>query len=93
MVHVRRMTMVNFRLIAMFWNHDMLSLSRIRVDDPGALQKLRADLDPPGLGGVNLEANFVIVDVEVDDPAAPGEIIHVANGYDAGVIQALQDVA
>src|SRR5882724_4501252 len=96
-VQVSRMISVSLRLIGMLASHRMLGvpLSRIGSDDAGALEQLGADLDSPGLGGsgIDLKANFAAVDVEIDDPAALGEFVHVTDAYRAGAAQAREDLA
>src|SRR4051812_26843633 len=76
-VHVSRMMKVNFRLIGIFASHFILlpALSRVRLDDPCPLEQLGSNLDPLGLRslGVDLEADFAVLDIEIDDAALLGK--------------------
>src|SRR5438093_913151 len=58
-------------------------------------QELRADAQagPRRRVDVDLEADPVIADGEIDDAAQAGEAIHVAHGEDRGALEALQQPA
>src|SRR5258706_1934029 len=94
-VQVSRMIRVSLRLIGMLASHRMLltPLSRVRADDPGALEQLRADLDSSGPGGVgiDLEPYLAAVDVEIDDSAALGKFVHLTHTHDVGCPQISED--
>src|SRR5258708_735945 len=80
-VQVKRMIIVNLRLIDIFVNDSIAllpALSRIGIDDLRTLEQLRADFKSAALSGisVNLKADFVVLDVEIDDAAARSKPVH-----------------
>src|SRR5258706_11865480 len=91
-VQVKRMIIVNLRLIDFFVNDSIAllpALSRIGIDDLRALEQLRADFESAALRGIGiyLKADLVVLDVEIDDAAARSKPAHFADGNDVCVVQ------
>src|ERR1700740_2815238 len=68
-------------------------LRRRAIDRPGKLQKFGTDRDasPPGSRGVDIEADLLVLQIEVDDDSPTGNTGGVADRQYASPLQVLHD--